>query len=99
MAFKPVRIVFDDGREAEVLTSSRDMLALEKAGVDLSALGPVESSYVIAHATLARYKRQGLVDFDIPETSDDLADLADLTYVDDEDPEGKGSGPAPSTGG
>lgn len=95
--FTPVRIVFDDGREATVQTSSRDMLAIEKAGVQLAELGPVESSYVIAHHTLTRYKRQGLVEFDVPDTAEELSEVADLDYV-DEDAEGKGSAPVPSTG-
>lgn len=95
--FQRFVVAFDDGSEVEVQSSSRDLLALEKAGVDLQSLSPIAGSYAIAHATLQRYKRRGLTDIDVPDTADELADIADLVPVDD-DPEGKGSGQGRPTG-
>lgn len=101
MAFTQKYLIrFDDGTEVEVQSSSRDMVALEKAGVNLTEMTPILGSYVLAHASLQRLKRLGKIDVDVPDTADELADLADLEPVgaDEEDPEGNGSGQAPITG-
>lgn len=91
-SFLPFVVAFDDGSEVTVQPSSRDMLALEKAGVSFEELGPIEASYALAHTTLKRYERleklpAGIV---VPDTPDALADVADIDRVPDEDPEGKG---------
>lgn len=101
MAFAQRFVVsFDDGTSIEVQSSSRDMVALEKAGIDLTTMTPILGSYTLAHATLQRLKRVGKIDIDVPDTADELADLADLEPIsaDEEDPEGNGSGQAPITG-
>jgi hypothetical protein len=96
--FPPTVVVFDDGNRVEIQTSSRDMLALEKEGIDLAGVGNVEGGYIIAHATLKRYERQDRLGFSVPDTWEGLADCADLEPVEDADVEGKDSGQAPSTG-
>jgi len=91
-------VSFDDGRRCEAVSSSRDLLRLERDGINPFDRGNIESSYVIAWATLQRLKRAGVIEFDVPETAEELMDQADLLPVDDEDPEGNGSGQGPITG-
>lgn len=96
--FQKFAVAFDDGTEVEIQSSSRDLLGLEKVGVVLDDLPPIEASYRLAHVTLQRYKRVGLIDVDIPATADELMDLADLEPVGEVDAEGKGSAPDRPTG-
>lgn len=99
-SFLPVVVTFDDGPSVQIHTSSRDMLALEKDGVKFDEVAPVEATYLLTFYTLKRYERlgrlpEGLV---LPKDADALADIADIDPVQDEDPEGKAEGQAPSTG-
>ena len=103
MAFSQRFLVrFDDGTEIEAQASSRDMVALEKAGVNLTGLPPISASYQIAHAALLRMGRVGRLPdgVEIPAKWEQLADLADLEPVqaDAVDPEGNGSGQVPTPG-
>jgi hypothetical protein len=95
--FQRFTVAFDDGRQVEVQGSSRDLLALEKQGVDVTTMKPVEGSYVLAYAALVRAKAKGLIDVDLPDSADELMDCADLAASED-DPEGEGSGQGQATG-
>lgn len=97
-SFLPVVVSFDDGPSVQIHPSSRDMLALEKAGVVFDELSPIAATYLLAFTTLQRYERldrlpEGLV---LPKDADALADVADIDPVQDD--EGKAEGQAPSTG-
>lgn len=96
--FPKFTVVFDDGTRVDAQASSRDLVGLEKAGVQLSETAPVQGSYILAHAALSRLKRLGKIDVDVPETADELMDLADIEAEEDPDDAGNGSGQAPTPG-
>lgn len=99
--FPKFTVTFDDGTVIEAQATSRDMVRLEKNNVNLDELGGATGSYVIAHAVLSRLVKTGKLTDEqaaaVPADPDDLMDLADLD-VDDEDPEGNGSGQVPTPG-
>ncbi len=92
--FPKFTLTFDDGTVIEAQASSRDMVRIEKDGVNLDEMGGATGSYVIAHAALVRLARTGKLTDEhaalVPDTADELMELADLVPADDEDPEGNG---------
>lgn len=90
---------FDSGQTVEVEYKSRDIAKLERAGVVIEDTSPVVGSYALAFVALERMKRQGAIDFDLPESAEALEDVADIDVIGDpEDSEGEGSGQAAVTG-
>lgn len=97
--FPAMRIHFDDGDVVEVRPRLRDMALAERDfHHDYTESGNLTGMYVTALAALGRMKRAGEIDRDLPDTPDGLIEIADLEVVEDPDPEGKGSDPAPTTG-
>lgn len=90
-------VSFDDGQSIEVELKSRDLAALERDGVDLSATPPMRGSYLLAFAAMSRLARKGLLGVDLPGDVDELMDSADLEPVEADDV-GEGSGQVPATG-
>lgn len=82
-------VVFDDGTSVEAEVRSRDLVRLEAAGVDLESVPPMRGSYILAHAALQRMVRSGVTGVSVPETAEELMDIADLEVPEDADPEGK----------
>lgn len=97
MQFQTFTVAFDDGPTVEVQNTSRDFLRMEEDGVDMAELSPIRGTYTIAWYALRRLERQGKLDgYKLPDLEAFL-DAADIGVIDD-DPEGKGSAPAPTTG-
>jgi hypothetical protein len=95
----PVKVVFDDGREIEVRPKARDVAIAERDYNLNEDSGRFRAMYATTLAALSRAKRAGEFDGDLPESVDGLMDVADVdVIVDEADPEGKGSDPAPTTG-
>lgn len=92
MQFQKFRVVFDAGHEVEVQLKSRDLALAERDGFVFDESKPVGGSYTLAFAALQRMKRNGQVEFDLPESAEGLMDCADLEVVEDPDVEGEGSG-------
>lgn len=91
-------VEFDDGHTVEVRPTSRDLLKLEKLNITPETSGNFEFGYQVAFHGLQRMARQNKLDFTPPGTVEALQDCADIDAIDDEDPEGKGSGQDPATG-
>jgi len=89
---------FDGGQSVEVELKSRDYAKLERAGIDFAATTPGVGTYAVVFVALQRMKRQGLIDFDLPDSAEALEDVADIDVIEDEDAEGEGSGQAAVTG-
>ena len=100
MQMMPFVVEFDDAEPFQVQPTSRDLVKLEKDGVDLQAVGNMIGGYTMAYAALQRLDRQGKLpdDVKLPKSLDDFMEAADLVPVVDEDPEGNGSAPEATTG-
>jgi len=83
-------VVFDAGQRVEVELKSRDVAKLERSGVVIETTTAVVGSYALAFVGLERMKRAGLIDFDLPESAEELEDVADLDVA--VVAEGEGSG-------
>lgn len=90
MQFEKIRVVFDDGHDVVVQIKSRDIAKMERLGLDLHEMSNIVGSYSLAFTALQRMKRTGEIDFDLPESSEALEDIADLDTI--EVVEGEGSG-------
>lgn len=90
-------VAFDNGDEIKVRPTSRDLLALEREGLDLQAAPQLEATYRIASQALLRLERTKAIapSAPIPATWEGLAEVAD---IDVEDDEGEGSGQVATTG-
>lgn len=88
-------VEFDDGRKVVVSPKARDLAALERdLHFDINTVFTMVGLYSLAFVTLRRTDPTSA-----PETVDALIAVADVVPVEDEeDPEGKGSDPVPSTG-
>lgn len=95
-------VTFDDGRVIEVAPKPRDLARLEQEGFSLDDLFSMVGFYTLSLTTLRRLAAAGEIDGVVPESVDAFIACADVLPVadeeDEEDPEGKGSGPVPSTG-
>lgn len=91
-------VVFDDGHDVLVELKSRDIAKAERAGLDLESATGMVGSYALVHVALQRMKRNGQIDFDLPDTAEQLEDIADLVVVEDGDVKGEGSGQVAVTG-
>ena len=94
MAIPKFTVTFDNGDTFDLQVRSRDMAKAEAEGFDFGTTPPVRGSYQLALYVLHRLVRSGQIEptDPLPETVDDLIVVADLEAVEDEDPEGKGSG-------
>lgn len=100
MQMMPFIVAFDDAEPFEVQPTSRDLVKLEKEGVDINTLSNMVGGYTMAYATLQRIDRQGKLPDGVvlPRSLDEFMDSADLIPVVDSDPEGNGSAPEATTG-
>lgn len=92
------RVLFDDGHQVTVELKSRDIAKAERAGLDVETAPGMVGSYALVHVALQRMKRTGHIDFDLPETAEQLEDIADLDTIEDGDAKGEGSAPVAATG-
>ena len=97
--FPPLNVEFDDGEQIRVEPKARDMAFAERDyHHDYQSPGPLQSIYATALATLHRMRRADIIDRELPDTPDGLMEIADIEVIGSDDPEGKGSDPAPTTG-
>lgn len=101
MPLPTVRVLLDDV-PVEVQLAQGDYVRAERDGyrfTEHDAPSSVANACVCFHA-LARAKRRGLIDGDVPETFDDFLDAFawDIDFEEPEDPEGKDSSQGTSTG-
>lgn len=89
------RVEFDDGTVIVGQGKSRDLVRLEADGIDISTLPPLRGTYAVVHTALLRMARTGQTDYPIPETVEQLMELADVEAVEDQ---GEGSGQEAPTG-
>lgn len=85
-------VTFDSGDVAEFEVKSRDIAKLERAGVVFDETTGAIGTYALAHVVLQRLKRTGEITFDLPDTAEDLEDIADIDVIGDPDAEGEDSG-------
>lgn len=92
-------VTFDDVDPFDVQTTSRDLVAMETDGVDLSNLPPIRGTYTMVWYALRRLERTGKLPagVEVPDTVDGFLDMADINPQ-DEDPEGNGSGQVATPG-
>ena len=96
--FPKILVDFNDGTEPLVVqTTSRDALRLEREGYALDALPGIEGSYRLAYTCVARLIKSGTLDRGWL-SFEEFSENVDFDPVEDGDPEGKGSVPAPTTG-
>lgn len=97
MKTPPALVTFDDGTEIVVQGRSRDLLAIERSGVDVANVAPMEMGYRSVYAALERMKRNGELPegFELPASVEEFMDGAD---IDEQPDEGEGSGQAATTG-
>lgn len=82
-------MTFDDGAVYEIEAKTRDLLAVEKQGYDITEGQPIAIMYAVALACLQRMQRAGEIpaDIDLPKSLDDLAEVADVEGKDQGSPE------------
>lgn len=92
MDFPKATVAFDNGDEFEIQSRSRDLARAEADGIDFQALPPIRASYVAALYALRRMEKAGSIvpSSPLPESVEDLMDVADL--FESTDAEGNGSG-------
>lgn len=103
VSFPRLLVEFDDGRSVELQAKARDMIAAEASGIYMEPGQGQRSFYVMAFFAMKRMIRTGELpeDFVLPESVDDLLDIADtLPWVEENpaDPEGNDSGQTVPTG-
>lgn len=100
MNLVPFVVAFDGADPFEVQPTSRDLVKMEKDGIDLQATTPLVGSYTLAYYALSRLDRQDKLPagVQVPKSLDAFMDAADIDAVDDGDPEGNGSGQVPTPG-
>jgi hypothetical protein len=83
MELPVLSIEFDDGTSYQVEARPRDLLAVEKDGIDL-ATKPIYGMYAVAYAGLRRMKRTGAIPAEavLPTTVDELTEIADVQTAD-----------------
>lgn len=97
MQLPKVSIAIDDADPIEAQCTSRDLLAMEKDGIDINTMSSMAGGYTMAWYALKRLHRQGKTTVD-PGTLEEFMDSADINVDDEADPEGNGSAPVATTG-
>jgi hypothetical protein len=79
MELPVLSIQFDDGTSYQVEARPRDLLAVEKDGIDVTSQ-PIYGMYAVAYAALRRMKRTGVIPTEVtlPATVDELTEIADV---------------------
>lgn len=100
MQFSKITVALDNGDRFEVLPASRDLLKLERDGVDLEHVPSIEATYRVVHAVLLRLERTGAISPSepIPESWEGLADVADVDSDESNGDQGEASGQEATTG-
>jgi len=82
-------VEFDDGSVVTARARTRDLVKVEEAGIDIQTMPPIRGTYVIVHAALQRLARTGQIDVTIPDTYEELMEIADVEAEQVPDAEGK----------